>query len=110
MASASYRLWHAPVSMYLRAGWQQSYRLPTFSEAYFDHLGQAALRPERTNQWNGGLTLSAQPAAWWPGLTLTVDGYTNRVSQRIVSVPYTLFVWRTLNMGRVDAHGLDATL
>ena len=110
MASASYRLWHAPVSMYLRAGWQQSYRLPTFSEAYFDHLGQAALRPERTNQWNGGLTLSAQPAAWWPGLTLTVDGYTNRVSHRIVSVPYTLFVWRTLNMGRVDAHGLDATL
>ena len=109
-ASASWLLCRAPFTVHLRAGWQRSFRLPTFSEAYQEHLGQTDLLPERAEQLNAGLTLQAQPASWWPLLTLTADAYAHHVKNRIVSVPYTLYLWRTLNMGRVEAHGLDATL
>ena len=104
--------WAAPGRplLSLRAGWQRSFRLPTFSEAHFYHLGSKSLKPERATQWNAGLTLQAAPAAWWPLLTFTADVYRARLSDRIVSVPYTLFVWRTTNMGRVDSRGVDATL
>lgn len=109
-ASASWLLCRAPFTVHLRAGWQRSFRLPTFSEAYQEHLGQTNLLPERAEQLNAGLTLQAQPASWWSLLTFTADAYAHHVKNRIVSVPYTLYLWRTLNMGRVEAHGLDATL
>lgn len=41
---------------------------------------------------------------------ITADGYINRVRDRIVSIPYNLFVWETINLGRVDIRGLDLTL
>lgn len=33
---------------------------------------------------------------------MTVDGYLNRVKDKIVGVPYNMFIWRTENLGRVD--------
>lgn len=98
------------LAAYGRLGYKEMFRMPTFSEAYFYHLGEQNLRPEKTRQLNLGLTLQAQPAAWWKELALTVDVYANRVTDRITGVPYNLFIWRTVNMGRVDIYGLDATL
>ncbi len=93
----------------VRAFYKDYYRQPTFSENYFYHLGGTAqLRPERTRQLGGGVT--------WQGkvsnvlLKSTLDAYYNDVSDRITSIPYNLFVWRTENHGKVKILGADVTL
>jgi len=97
-------------SLYLRAFYKDIFRMPTFTESYYYHLGNADLSPERTHQLGVGMTMQKYIASWWPELKVTADAYLNRVCDKIVSIPITLHVWRTLNMGKVDAHGLDFTL
>lgn len=101
----------APLRLMARAGAKLTSRMPTFTESYYYHLGSTTLRPERTRQLSLGLTLQSTPqAAWWPLLALTADAYCNGVTDRIVSVPYNLQVWRTVNLGRTSATGTDLTL
>lgn len=108
--AASYKVVQRPLNLYLRAGVKTGFRMPTFTEAYFYHLGEPNLQPERTRQFNLGCTLHHTPTRWWPLLALTADTYYNKVSNRIVSVPYNLFIWRTVNMGDVRSTGLDLVL
>ena len=42
-------------------------------------------------------------------LTLTVDGYFNRVSDKIIAFP-SIYVWKMQNYGKVNIFGIDATL
>ena len=108
--SASYRLISNPFLLYVRAGYKESFRMPTFTESYFRHYGSTDLRPELARQLNGGLTLQTLFGGNRPNLSLTCDYYYNRISDHIVSVPYNLFVWRTVNLGDVRTSGLDMTL
>lgn len=109
--SASFQAVGAPrFQLYLRAGYKESFRMPTFSENYFYHLGDVNLKPETTRQFNAGITLSCAAADAPFSLTLTADAYRNKVRDRIVSVPYNLFVWRTVNMGKVCVTGADLVL
>lgn len=95
-------------ALHARIYYKESFRVPTFTESYYYHLGSQDLRPELTRQLGCGLTLSTVPSStWWPSLRLTADGYCNRISDRITSVPYNLYVWRTINMGRVRGGGLE---
>lgn len=98
------------VAAHARLGYKEMFRMPTFTEAYFYHLGEQNLQPEKTRQLNLGLALQARPAAWCTSLSFTADAYANRVTDRISAVPYNLFVWRTVNMGKVYIYGLDMTL
>lgn len=100
------------VALALRASAQELFRLPSFTEAYYRHLGDTGLRPELTRQAAAGLTLQlGRRAGGAAGLwELSADAYAARVDDKIVSVPYNLFVWRTVNLGRVSATGLDASL
>lgn len=100
---------HTPALLYTRIYYKEYFRVPTFTEAYYFHYGSQDLRPELTRQLGAGLTFQTAPAAWWPSVRLSLDGYYNRIADRITSVPYNLYVWRTVNMGRVRAGGLDAT-
>lgn len=108
--TASYIIRGAPLWLSARAGYKQCFRLPTFTESYFYHLGSATLNPELTRQLSAGMTLQAAPAPWWPVVAVTADAYLNQVEDRIVSIPYNLFVWRTVNMGKVRTTGADFTL
>lgn len=107
---ASYLVTEQVCRLYLRGGYKETYRQPTFTESYYYHLGSTSLLPERTSQLSGGLTFQASPFSWWTLVALTADAYTNRVKDRIVSVPYNLQVWRTVNLGRTKATGVDLTL
>lgn len=108
--SLSYRL--LPESqLYARAMLKRIFRLPTFNELYFYHIGAADLQPESATQFNFGLTWkSAQPSAS-EGLSaeVTLDAYANRVSEKIVAVPFNMFVWRIMNIGEATIRGLDLT-
>lgn len=105
--SASYKLCDY---VQLRAFYKDIFRLPTFTESYYYHLGNVNLNPERTHQFGGGIVFGKRMSEWWRSFSLTVDIYKNRVVDKIVSVPVNLHLWRTTNLGKVDARGVDITL
>ena len=118
--SLSYRLLGDGDELYLRASYKDIFRVPTFNENYFFHYGSSDLKPEKTRQLNVGVTWkksspmdggngeSLRYRRW--SLQATVDGYRNRVTDKIVGVPYNMFIWRTVNVARVDVVGVDASL
>ena len=94
--------------LHLRAHYKEIFRSPTFNENYFFHYGSKVLNPERTQQLNLGLTYAATPGS--VALTATLDGYYNMVRDMIVAIPYNMFVWTCVNVGKVRVWGIDATL
>lgn len=95
--------------LYVRASYKNVFRSPTFNESYFFHYGSADLQPENADQLNMGITYAAslrQRAT----VKATVDAYLNHVDDMIVAVPYNMFVWTCINVGKVKVLGLDATL
>lgn len=93
--------------LYVRAFFKDIFRLPTFTESYYYHLGNIDLSPEKTSQYGAGLTWQKCVSSWWPLLKVTVDGYYNRITDKITSVPMNLHEWRTVNIGKVEARGCD---
>ncbi|MCQ2299875.1 MAG: TonB-dependent receptor [Bacteroidales bacterium] len=88
----------------LRYFFKENYRLPNFSEMYFFSITRD-LNPEKAQQHNVGLTFSKG------GVQATVDGYFNRVTDKIVAIPMqSLFLWSMRNLGKVEILGLDANL
>ena len=93
----------------VRASYKQLFRAPTFNENYYFHYGSPSLQPERTSQFNLGLTWatdSRRPLS----VQATLDGYYNEVTDMIVAIPYNMFVWTCSNLAEVRIVGLDATL
>ncbi|MBD5331626.1 MAG: TonB-dependent receptor [Bacteroides sp.] len=97
-------------NIYLRAGYKSIFRVPTFNESYFFHYGSTTLTPENTNQVNVGVTWQASPFRWLQSITMTADTYFNHVSDKIVAVPYNMFVWTVVNLEKVRGHGVDLTM
>ena len=95
--------------LYLRASYKNIFRSPTFNESYFFHYGSTNLLPESTDQYNVGVTWMSS-CGKRTDIQLTADGYINHVKDKIVAVPYNMFVWTNINVGKVLARGLDATL
>lgn len=92
----------------LRAHFKDIFRVPTFNENYYFHYGSKTLNPEKTTQWNVGLTYTEGFATTMsPGFSCSADAYYNQVRDMIVAVPYNMFVWRCVNVGKVRALGLD---
>lgn len=115
----SYRL--LPQEMlYLRAMMKSTYRVPTFTDMYYLHIGNTNLKPENATEWNLGATWNhtfgqgrnlRQGMGFARGMNVqaTVDVYYNKVTDKIVAFPST-YVWHMVNFGKVDITGLDATL
>lgn len=95
--------------LYLRASYKNIFRSPTFNESYFFHFGSTDLLPESTDQLNLGVTYVATHSQHTK-LRLTLDAYENHIEDKIVSVPYNMFIWRCINVGKVRMRGLDATM
>lgn len=89
----------------LRAYYKGYFRPPTFTESYYYHLGSPSLRPELTRQ--GGIGAEGVLAKGLLRMTYSVDAYMGSVRDRIVSIPYNLFVWRTVNRDHVQTAGLE---
>ena len=104
--SLSFRPLHE-ADWYLRLSYKNIFRAPTFNESYFYHYGSTDLKPEITDQVNIGTT-------WRHGyakssyFSLSVDGYANKVKDKIVAVPYNMFVWTNINVGKVIGYGIEA--
>jgi len=91
-----------------RAFYKHIFRLPTFNDLYYSRIGNAGLRPETTRQWNLGLSWTGTPLGWLPLISITADGYHNRVRDKIIAVPTkNIFVWSMVNLGEVAITGAD---
>lgn len=107
--SSLYRLF-APHGLYLRLYQKSIFRMPTFTENYYYHLGNADLLPEKADQWGIGFLWQRGNTSWWPLMKCSVDAYYNCVSDKITSIPINLHQWRTINIGEVHIWGVDAML
>ncbi len=102
----------ADTALFFRASYKNVLRMPTFCELYFDHYGTINLDPEISDQYNIGITYStpAVSAIRIKSLQFTADGYINQVKNKIVAIPYNMFMWRMTNLGKVRMYGADFTL
>ncbi|MCH5248233.1 MAG: TonB-dependent receptor plug domain-containing protein [Muribaculaceae bacterium] len=95
---------------YARLSYKNTFRMPTFNEAFFNHYGSPNLQPESTEQIDFGLSYQLRPLQWLPQLMVTADVYRNWVRDRIVAVPYNMFIWNVTNLNSVHVLGADVTL
>lgn len=105
--SMSYKIFNDK-NIYVRASYKNIFRSPTFNESYFYHFGSTDLLPETTDQYNIGFTF-LKNVSNNTSLKITLDGYMNHVKDRIVAVPYNMFIWTNVNIGKVKVLGFDAT-
>ena len=96
-------------ALYLRALVKQTFRMPTFNDLYYLQIGNTSLRPENASEYGIGLTWNSRRWGIMKYVALTVDGYYNDVTDKIVAFPST-YVWKMVNFGKVEAKGIDATL
>ncbi|MCF0160074.1 MAG: TonB-dependent receptor, partial [Bacteroidaceae bacterium] len=106
--SLSYQLSARPL-LHVRASYKNIFRVPNFTELYFRHYGSKDLQPENTDQLNVGATWQQDYCASGR-FTLTLDGYLNHIKDKIVAVPFSMFMWSNINMGKVRTLGADITL
>lgn len=105
--SLSYKLLEDE-ELLLRASYKNIFRSPTFNESYYFHYGSTDLLPETTDQLNLGVTWLRESDQW--GFNMTLDGYYNHVNDMIVAVPYNIFIWTCVNVGKVNVLGADVTV
>lgn len=107
--SASYKIFEDH-EFRVRASVKDAYRVPTFNDLYYKSMGNTTLTPEQALQYNVGVTYAGSP---FPSvvdyLTVSIDGYYNKVSNKIVAIP-TMFIWKMMNLGEVDIRGVDANV
>lgn len=97
--------------LYLRAAYKDVFRVATFSENYFARYSSRDIRPEVARQLNVGVTYGLQQSNHWlANLNITADGYYNRVKDKIIAVPFNMFFWTMINLGRVDIWGADVNV
>lgn len=104
-ASIAYRLLSSEM-LYARAMWKEIFRMPTFNELYYYHIGSTSLTPEKTRQMNIGLTWQSRQTQRLTA-SATADIYINKVEDKIVAIPFNMFVWRMTNIAEVRSTGLD---
>lgn len=100
------------VGLSLRAFAKRSFRMPTFNDLYYAEMGNSKLRPEYVSQYDAGLAFrsNVNPNGLVTNWEVTVDGYKNFVTDKIVAYPKgAQFRWTMLNLGRVHITGIDAT-
>ncbi len=107
--SASWRILK-DYNLRLRASFKDAFRVPTFNDLYYDRIGNKELKSEKATQYNLGLTWSGTCQSLHLGyVSLTADAYYNKVSDKIVAIP-TMFIWKMMNMGKVEIMGVDVNL
>ncbi len=93
----------------IRIFYKNIFRMPTFNDLYYSQVGSRDLQPEKTNQYNLGLTYAVSVQKWLPLLSFTADAYHNDVIDKIVAYPNKGYFWTILNYGKVAINGLDLT-
>jgi outer membrane cobalamin receptor len=92
-----------------RLSYKDIFRAPTLNDLYYLLIGNTHLRPEKTRQWNLGVTWTRHLSRIVDHITFTADSYYGLVTDKIVAVP-TMFIWKMTNLGKVRSLGADVTM
>ncbi len=96
--------------IYLKTGYKTSYRLPTFSDLYYNNIGNKDLVPETTRQFNLGIA-GAFKSKWAEQFYYSLNGYYGEIDNKIIAVPtQNLFVWSMRNIGKVVNYGTELSI
>ena len=79
----------------IRGSYKDIFRVPTFTDLYYLRMGNTALVPEKARQLNVGTTWSGRCGNWLSQLSVSVDGYYNKIKDKIVAVP-TMYIWKMM--------------
>lgn len=94
----------------IRLFYKDIFRLPSFNDLYYEEVGNSKLKPENARQYNVGITYSKNVCSFLPYLSATIDGYYNKITDKIIAYPTkNLAVWSMRNLGSVEIKGIDAT-
>ena len=110
--SPAFSLSWRPLSAYnwrIRGSYKDIFRVPTFTDLYYLRMGNTALVPEKARQLNVGTTWSGRCGNWLSQLSVSVDGYYNKIKDKIVAVP-TMYIWKMMNVDEVTIKGADLNL
>ncbi len=103
----SFRPGSCPLAV--RAFAKKSFRMPTFNDLYYADMGNSILSPEKTMQYNAGLSLNLSSGIL-QSLVFQADVYYNEVTDKIVAYPKgQQFRWTMLNLGKVEIRGFDVS-
>ena len=93
----------------LRSFYKRIFRMPTFNDLYYTFIGNKALKPEYTTQYDLGFTYDiACEKGILRGIQLQADGYFNEVEDKIVAMPTSnQFRWTMMNFGLCHILGAD---
>jgi len=97
----------------LRAFFKNIFRMPTFNDLYYTDIGNIALKPEYTNQYNIGLYYSKKyEDGFVNSWQFQADTYYNEVTNKIVAVPKGngMYRWMMMNLGYVEIRGIDLSV
>ena len=100
--------WRVTGNLRLRASYKDIFRAPTLNDLYYLLIGNTNLRPEKTRQWNIGMTWNTHVSPTVDYISFTADAYRGKVRDKIQAVP-TMFIWKMQNIGRVTMKGIDLT-
>jgi len=84
--------------------------MPTFNDLYYTDIGNIALKPEYTHQYNLGLYYSKNyDKGFINSWQFQADAYYNEVTNKIVAVPKGngMYRWMMMNLGYVEIRGID---
>ncbi len=91
----------------VRFMYKNIYRMPSFNDLYYTISGNNRLNPEIASMVDMGILFS-KAFNNSIGLNIKVDGFINKVTNKIVTIPtHNLFIWSTQNIGKVDIKGLE---
>jgi len=100
----------------LRAFYKRIFRMPTFNDLYYTEIGNIALRPEYTTQYNFGFQYDKNfKKGIVNHLNFRADAYYIEVIDKIVATPKggsgsgSLYRWMMMNIDYVEIRGLDVT-
>ena len=88
-----------------RAFYKSVFRVPTLNDLYYTLVGNRNLKPEYTKQLDMGLTYQDNI------FNIQLDGYYNRIEDRIVCLPLKgSYQWTMLNYGYTRCLGIDLSV
>ena len=88
--------------------YKEIFRIPTFSDLYYNFIGNNKLRPEYARQFNLGSSFSKTFNGRLQQINISADAYYNSIKDKIIAVPnQNLFSWGMLNLGEVQIKGVD---
>ncbi|MDR3326672.1 MAG: TonB-dependent receptor [Prevotellaceae bacterium] len=96
----------------IRAFYKRIFRMPTFNDLYYTDIGNIALRPEYTTQYNLGFQYNKDfNRGIISSLNFRADAYYNEVTDKIVAIPKGSgqYRWMMMNIGYVEIRGIDVS-